>query len=315
MQYKFSLIFSSIYVTIVLYDIIPNDIVIYLLLAIVAALGIAGIGYLLNDWKDYDDDLKNNKSNLFLKLNKFQALALIISAISTAILPWLYLPFTQISLVLLILELLLFVLYALPPFRWKERGILGIICDSLYAQLIPCIFAVYTFAYLGKVSYSISALNVIYILWLFVVGVRNIIIHQIYDYHNDIATDNRTFVVTKGLQPIIKFYLQFGFIAEIILFLYLLIHIPCTHHVLIIIYFAYLSIIMFINRKTVKEDIFGFIHKRFLNEFYEIFLPLILVLIFTYYNINFYKIMIFNILLFMPIYKNYILSFAKKYIS
>ncbi len=312
-QYKFSLIFGSIYVIIVSGR-IPANIIIYLLLSILTATGIAALGYLLNDYKDYDDDIKNNKSNLFRNLNTFQKLSLVVSSILIAILPWFYLPFTEFSFILLIGELSLFFLYAFPPFRLKERGLWGIISDSLYAQLIPCLFALYTFAQVVAVDIKPSFLLFVYIWWLLLVGIRNILAHQIYDYHHDIDTNNNTYVVKKGIQPVVRFYLQMGFAIELLTFFYLLYYIPFTYHILLLIYFLYLSIIMIINRKNVSSDIFGFIHQRMLNEFYEIFLPLLLTLFYTYYQKNFLPILVFNAIIFLPIYKNYTFHFFKKYL-
>jgi 4-hydroxybenzoate polyprenyltransferase len=311
-QYKFSLIFGSIYV-IIASGTIPSNIIIYLLLSLLTATGIAALGYLLNDWKDYEYDIINNKSNLLRNMNSAQRLLLVAFSIILTIFPWFYLPFTVFSLLLLAGELSLFFMYAFPPFRLKERGLWGVISDSIYAQLLPCLFALYTFAQIVVVDIRFSYLLLIYISWLLLVGIRNILVHQIYDYHHDIATSNNTYVVNKGIQPVAKFYLQIGFSIEILFFLYLIYNIPNTHHYLLVIYLIYLFILMIINKSIVRDDIFGFIHKRVLNEFYEIFLPLLLTVFFTLKNLNFLPILVFNTVIFLPLYKNYILNFIRKY--
>lgn len=311
-QYKFSLIFGSLYVIISL-GTTPSNIIIYLMLSVLTATGIASLGYLLNDWKDYEYDIKNNKSNLFINMNSVQRLFLVVFSIIFTIFPWFYLPFTGLSLLFLAGELALFFLYAFPPFRLKERGLWGVFSDSLYAQLIPCLFALYTFARIVVVDIRFSYLLLIYISWLLLVGIRNILVHQIYDYHHDIATSNNTYVVNKGIEPVAKFYLQIGFSIEILFFLYLIYNIPNTHHYLLVIYLIYLFILMIINKSIVRDDIFGFIHKRVLNEFYEIFLPLLLTVFFTLKNLKFLPVLVFNTVIFLPLYKNYILNFIRKY--
>jgi hypothetical protein len=141
----------------------------------------------MNDIKDYKDDLQNNKPNLFNKFSKFQSVLLVVIFISLSIFPWFYLPTDQSTFYLLAIELaLLFYVYAFPPFRLKEKGFLGIITDALYAQVIPCLLAVYTFSKIANTTLHIK-LIALYTIWLLLVGIRNIIKHQIEDFENDNA--------------------------------------------------------------------------------------------------------------------------------
>jgi 4-hydroxybenzoate polyprenyltransferase len=72
-----------------------KKILFYLFISMLLSVGIAGLGYAMNDIKDYKDDLKNNKPNLFNKFSKFQSVLLVVIFISLSIFPWFYLPTDQ----------------------------------------------------------------------------------------------------------------------------------------------------------------------------------------------------------------------------
>ena len=130
-QYKFSLIFTGIYVVIYMGNSWNTTVFFLLFLAILTAIGIAGIGYLLNDWNDREQDKIAGKSNIFLSANKLLIVVIPIAFCVLAILPWLYLPNTRITFYLLSIEIILFIVYAFPPLRLKERPVAGIICDAI----------------------------------------------------------------------------------------------------------------------------------------------------------------------------------------
>lgn len=144
-QYKFSLIFSAIYIVINNYKTFDLIIINYLILSIVLSIGVAGLGYVFNDYKDLKDDIKNNKRNIFKRLNKFTGSLVCLLFFILAALPWYYLPFNQVSFILLLIEIALLYIYAFPPFRLKERTFWGVLADSLYAQVFPCTLAMHTF--------------------------------------------------------------------------------------------------------------------------------------------------------------------------
>ncbi len=164
----------------------------------IICIGIAGIGYALNDIIDYDADLKNKKRNLFINTSKIQSTLFVITFILFAIFPWFYLPFTTVTVFFLIIEFVLFFLYAFPPFRLKEKGILGVLADALYAQVIPNLLAVYTFLKLSETLKLNYIFLILFSVWLLLVGIRNILKHQIEDCENDIRTNTNTFVTKNG---------------------------------------------------------------------------------------------------------------------
>lgn len=165
-------------------------------------LGIAGVGYFLNDYTDREEDRLAGKLNVTATLAAWQLLLLLAFLLALAILPWaLYFPMDRLSAWLLAGEFGLFVLYSAPPFRLKERGAPGLLADAGYAHVVPALLAAHTFALLGGLEAQaiwpyLSALG----LWQGFVGLRNILLHQVGDFEKDRGTGTRTFATQVGLQ-------------------------------------------------------------------------------------------------------------------
>ena len=122
--------------------------------AIATTIGFMGFGYLTNDLADRKKDALAGKSNGTRNLSSTWVVLLLVTFLATALLPWIYLPMDWISWLCIIVELVLFVLYAFPPFRLKERGFLGVITDALYAHVVPGFLASWTFYLVGNEHYS-----------------------------------------------------------------------------------------------------------------------------------------------------------------
>ena len=169
-------------------------------MSLATIFGIAGFGYLLNDYSDREEDRKAGKFNLLNQLPGGGIVALGLLFLALALLPWLlYFPRGWSTLGLLGLELLLFALYSLPPFRFKERGLLGLLCDAGYAHAIPAVLAALTFFYLGNRSMAhLYPLLATLGAWQGLLGIRNILLHQWQDLDKDLATGTRTFATQIG---------------------------------------------------------------------------------------------------------------------
>lgn len=310
--YKFSLIFCSIYVVLFYGNNLECDILFYLFISILVSIGIAGLGYVMNDIKDFKDDLQNNKPNLFNKFSKSQSVLIVVLFALLSIFPWLYLPTDKYTFYLLVIEFLLFFVYASPPFRLKEKGFLGIITDALYAQVVPSLLAVYTFSKISNTILNVK-LIVLYSAWLLLVGIRNIIKHQVEDFDNDKNTKTKTFVTIYGIEYSKKISLKYLFPIEFILFTSLLITIKTPYFIALLGYILYTTILFIKRNKTTEIDLFYFINTRIFNEFYEIHLPIILLVCFCFSNAIFIFILGFNLLIFSPIYLSYLKGFLNKY--
>lgn len=171
-----------------------------LFMAMLTAIGFAAFGYLTNDWSDVKKDELAGKKNLLSLLGFPTRVFLLVLTLFFALAPWYYLPHTTITVLLFMLEIALFVVYAFPPLRLKERGFAGVFTDALYAHAIPAVFAAYTFSLAITVSPFRNFLISLLFTWQLITGIRNILIHQVEDIENDKAGGNRTFVIRAGIE-------------------------------------------------------------------------------------------------------------------
>src|SRR5690606_10186891 len=115
----------------------------FLILFSFSALGFGILGHVINDVADANHDLKNKKKNILNSLSKKNVLLISLGCLLMAYVPWCFLKVDFVIAVLLITELLLFVLYAIKPFRLKEYRFTGVIVDAMYAYVLPGILIVY----------------------------------------------------------------------------------------------------------------------------------------------------------------------------
>jgi glycosyltransferase involved in cell wall biosynthesis len=169
----------------------------YIFPSILTILGIGFFAHLTNDWFDRKTDFLANKKNMLAQASPIAVVGYFIGSVVMIFLPWIWLPADSFSWSLLTLELILVVIYSTPPIRLKTKGMLGLICDALYAYTVPAALAYYTFMLLvNEPSSSLPDGFEALLFWQFAVGIYNITIHQIEDVSNDRKT-NTTTVATR----------------------------------------------------------------------------------------------------------------------
>ena len=176
---------------------------IQLLTFLLSCFGIAGFGHLFLDAFDQREDRMNGKSNGFLLLGDAKAFTALFVLFILGWLPLYFLPHWDTVKWLVLLEFILFVLYAVPPFRCKERGIPGIVIDGLYGYTMPALVAWVVFA--PELEGVLSVIYPICILvWLLPKGIRHILRHQYYDIDADNGAGVSTFAVRHGRAVTLK---------------------------------------------------------------------------------------------------------------
>lgn len=169
------------------------EVYLYIGLSYITIIGIAGFGYLTNDYADREKDQLANKPNALIGMNPALIVGLFVLFLGLALVPWFFFPTRPISFILLGAELLLFVLYAFPPFRLKEKGLVGVVVDALYAHVIPATLACYTFWLMrSEPMWSMQLFIICYGGFQFFLGIRNILLHQLKDRESDLASGTRT---------------------------------------------------------------------------------------------------------------------------
>jgi 4-hydroxybenzoate polyprenyltransferase len=283
-----------------------------ILASIAVIIGVAGIGYLTNDLGDRNKDAAIAKENVSSNLSFANVLFLFLLFLSLSLFPWWYLPFHLISALLLMFQFLLFVLYAFPPFRLKEKGVWGLITDSLYAHVTPAILATYTFYKFNQVLkqdllYFVCTL----VIWQFVLGLRNILFHQLKDYESDVNSNTNTFVTNYGIaksEALCKFILL---PLEILFFAVFTAFVSCFSYLyapLIILFWLYTLYETKTNKTEFTYRNFAY---HFLDDLYIKWIPLFVLAILCFKDLSFIFLFVLHFLIFRNQIKTVILSKLK----
>ena len=293
----------------------PIDALFFMSISYCTLFGIAGLGYLINDWADIKSDFRAGKSNKIGELKPALRIIILIILLVVAFAPWVWLPTNIYSYGLILLEVLLFLMYSLPPFRLKERGILGVLTDALYAYVIPSTLASLTFYLVGNANYlEIKYFLIVINVWLLLVGLRGIVLHQIQDHSNDKNAGVKTFATQNGLslaERLVRSLLP----IEIILF---------TGFFVFVIedfYLLFPAYIVFIIRRYFQEEKNN--HKvtlvnyrrfscRFLDDFYLDYLPFLILLQLCISNYYYVPLLILHLIFFRSAIKNIFRKFIDK---
>lgn len=313
--HKLSFLFTLLYFVIYLYGLFNPKLFFYLLISLILSAGIGGIGYLFNDYNDIEQDKQQGKQNIFNSLSKIKIFFLSIVFIVFTIIPWFLLPFTKISFCLILIEFALFYVYAFYPFRWKEKGLLGVFADAMYAHVTPSLLATYTFSlFKTSTQFVVSPIIIICLfIWLFIFGIRNIFIHQIEDLENDKKTNIKTWIQEIGKDNIKKFIFFYIVPVEFGLFVVLQLLLPTPIKAILIFYFIYFfayfikkyfvnKFPFFIRENWKNNTVFYFFNGNLLNEYYEKFLPVIIIVSFCFTDIEYLFLLLFHLIFFLPIY-------------
>jgi 4-hydroxybenzoate polyprenyltransferase len=246
-------------------------------LTILLAL-VPGAAYVsvINDITDREDDLAAGKLNRMAGRSRLVATLLVLVAIPVA--AGLFFSFLWRSDVLLLsfylAAWLAFSLYSLPPFRWKTRGIFGVLCDASGAHLFPTLVAVVlTYRGAGKPVDPIwlGAIAV----WSLAYGLRGILWHQLTDRENDRAASVRTFAqrhppeVAARIGTFVAFPLE---VMALLLLLWRMQSVIPLALLAIYVFFVWRRVRLWKMNVVIVEPRPHFL--ILLHEYYDVFLPI-----------------------------------------
>jgi 4-hydroxybenzoate polyprenyltransferase len=164
-------------------------------------------GHLINDVFDIEADSKAGKRNHMAAFSPWQRFAFCALALALGFAPALIVSFSKTSLLLLATEFLLPTIYSAPPLRLKERGALGLLCDSLGAHLVPCMYVISVLAHEstnpalvhGRSSTAFIGLTAA---WALSLGLIGILIHELEDRISDLLAGIKTFATGIEFQSV-----------------------------------------------------------------------------------------------------------------
>jgi hypothetical protein len=171
-----------------------------------------------------------------------------------------------------------FTLYSLPPFRLKARGAAGVLADAAGAHLFPTLVAVAVVLRFGGLEASpvwLCATG----LWAFAYGLRGILWHQLLDVDADRAAAIPTFVAGNPRARVTALARWIVFPVEITAFAVMLSQMPSYLPILFLALYGLLvkrRLRVFLMDAVIVEP-----RPRYLiilHEYYDLFLPLALLL-------------------------------------
>lgn len=252
----------------------------------------------INDISDLDEDLASGKSNRIQKVpQKYRWLIPIFCFLVGVGVDFLIYP-DILSSMLYFGPWITFSMYSLPPFRFKSRGICGVLCDALGSHLFLSLLMVSSLSYVTNQSINWIWFTSVGI-WSFCYGLRGILYHQFMDRENDIKVNINTFA--SKIEPE-RFKLTSRIITflEIISFGIMIFQLSKTIYLIALL--LYISIII-IRRKTLGQKIIFILIPRnspfqiFMADFYQTFFPIsILIMSCFNYKQNILILIIFTIL-------------------
>jgi 4-hydroxybenzoate polyprenyltransferase len=154
----------------------------------------AAFGYAVNSFSDATADAKAGKRNPFSMMSGQQAARSIgvISAITLAAGGIVSAYYWRADVTTLVASAYaLAAIYSLAPVRLKERGLLGVFASALAQRTIPAVIVATATETWDRTSLSLCVLSTM-------IGIRYILIHQIYDEQADRSSNVRTFGTVHG---------------------------------------------------------------------------------------------------------------------
>lgn len=228
-------------------------------------------GYVINDYADWEFDIKAGKSKIMHSMKKEYVILSLIFLVFLSIIPiWIFSGLKLTTCICIIITFFCGATYSIKPFRFKERGIWGLLVASVAQRCIPLIVL--------RSMYDIPFLEfTIWIILSFLVGLRYILVHQIIDMENDRISGTKTFMLSY--QNMGRYGIYISFVIESMLLVYLFWKNKGIMSLIwVLFYLIYLTIQIIAVKKMLKQNIFETFSCVPHEDLYNGFIPLILLL-------------------------------------
>ena len=309
-NYKTAPMLCFVYFFISVNDISLKTSLISIPLFLLWILGAGGTGHVLNDIADIRSDKIADKTNYMSSYSCYKRIMLILFLVIIAFIPWIFLPINIPLAILILSEYILFIIYSFPPFRLKESLIGGIIADALYGHALIILISALTFYQIGNPINIGYTFFIFLFVWQLLKGFRNILLHQIDDRKNDKRSGTNTFVVRYGSILTINLINRVVLPLELIIFSVVLGYISLYLEKF---YIAFVVFLIFTCFKFSLWKIFKLPQEHFkqkflffLNDFYEEWMPVIVLLYLVKNSFGFIFLLVIHFFLFYSVLENFI---------
>jgi 4-hydroxybenzoate polyprenyltransferase len=148
-------------------------------------------GYAINDAADYPQDRRAGKGQGTFIPRRSHSLISSATALAAGVLLIAAASKRAFPVAITVGTILIGIEYSLPPARFKERGIWGIVVGALTQR--PALFLVFAAMTPGLTPFGLALCG-----WLFFGGMAAMMGHQVLDIGYDRVSDVRTFVIRRG---------------------------------------------------------------------------------------------------------------------
>jgi len=302
--YKIPPLLAIAYATILTQDIPPHPSFTTILALTVSMFFVAAYGHVVNDIFDIEVDKKAGKPNRMASLSRGQQTGLTLGLAILGLIPWWWIGFNPTSGILLATIYLLLTVYPAPPLRLKERFVFGAVADAATVHAVPTLLVAKVFANLAaSFSPSNNSLAIIATSWAFAVGIRGILLHQIWDRDNDLKSGIQTLATKFGVGTLQFWINSIVFPLEAILSTALVLVIAQSALLFLVPCATYCLMLLFImqdefNPSPSQESYQG--KNIILHDFYEVWLPLSLLILLSLHQPIFLILLGVHIALFYP---------------
>lgn len=301
--YKIPPLLAIAYAEILLQATPPQQSIATLLTLLASMFFVAAYGHVINDIFDVEVDLLAGKPNRMASLSTSQRLLLCVTLAGLGLVPWLFISFsTQLAILLAAIYILL-TIYSAPPLRLKERDIWGVITDAAQVHAVPTLLVATVFSYLADTPQPESAvLATVATAWAFLAGIRSILLHQIWDRESDLSAGVTTLVTRIGVYSARFGIVYISFPIELLL-LSLLILIISQFVPSLLVFCALYILLRIINTQSALTALDPApAQKTYIlpHDFYEVWLPLALLILLAIREPLFLSLLVIHIGLFYP---------------
>ena len=243
-------------------------------LFLVLTISTAAFGFFINEWSDIKDDTIAGKENTLSNAKQHTLILLLLFIISGIVVSAYLLKLNKITQIIICVQLILLLLYSVPPFRLKRFKYLAVILDATYSGALFYILAII----IGS-NYHRFSIIWMYLLffWSITKGIRNILHHLIQDKKYDAALRFKTVATannTSTLEHFIFFLYRFYY-GKLFITMYLL------YWVYIIFRKNYIIPFIIKRKQTITRSM-----STEINLFYEKIFPLFVFIVLCYKDVR-----------------------------
>ncbi|MDD4577120.1 MAG: UbiA family prenyltransferase [Anaerolineaceae bacterium] len=189
---KIPFVFITLF-TVTLADSIPVDIALpRLVVLLIFCCSYLAFGYLINDFSDKKIDQAAGKIKAIQNFSDSTILSLlVILFIIGSAMALVSISNTYLTILFLFVAYFFGFFYSMPPLRFKEKGVWGLVISSITQRVIPILL-------LGDLLTEQKIIFILFLLLFTLIGIRWILVHQLIDLENDLNQGVSTFVTKVG---------------------------------------------------------------------------------------------------------------------